>query len=58
LYYIAYVKSKKSTDYTGLESYVHEKLQDENTTWFPFNRAISLSDVNDENDEENMDEVV
>jgi hypothetical protein len=37
-----YLNSKDSTDYTGIESYVSDKLVEDDISWFPFNKAISL----------------
>ena len=34
MYYIAYLKWKKSDDYTGIESYVAEKLLKDDFTWY------------------------
>lgn len=33
--YIAYLKEKDSTDYTGIESYISEKLEENDVSWFP-----------------------
>lgn len=38
LYYIAYLKDKTQTEYTGIESYVADKLDKKEITWFPTNR--------------------
>jgi len=38
LYYIAYLKDKTPTEYTGIESYVADKLDKKEITWFPTNR--------------------
>ena len=35
LFYIAYIKSKDSTEFTGIESYVSEKVAQEDISWFP-----------------------
>ena len=55
IFYIAYLKSKVKTEYSGFESYVNEKLENYDITWFPLNRALSHSGKNDENKKE-MDE--
>jgi hypothetical protein len=38
LFYIAYLKDKDSTEYTGIESYVADKLKKEEINWFPLLR--------------------
>lgn len=35
LYYIAYIKDKPSTNYTGIETYVAECLKNNDISWFP-----------------------
>lgn len=42
LYYIAYLKWKDKQDYSGIESYVAEKLKDADLSWIPFNKAREL----------------
>jgi hypothetical protein len=34
-YYIAYLLEKKETDYTGLESFVRDKINNKDISWFP-----------------------
>ncbi|EGR30411.1 MIR domain protein [Ichthyophthirius multifiliis] len=43
LYYIAYLQDKKQTEYTGIESYVAEKIEKEEIGWFPINRALCMN---------------
>lgn len=35
LFYIAYLKDKDPTEYSGIESYVMDKIKNEDTSWFP-----------------------
>ena len=35
LFYIAYLRSKDETEYTGIESYVAGVIDKEENTWFP-----------------------
>lgn len=42
LFFIAYIKWKKETDYTGIESYVNQKYNQSEYDWFPFNKAREL----------------
>lgn len=36
LFYIAYLMQKNSSDYTGIESYVREKVEKQDISWFPY----------------------
>ena len=38
VFYIAYIKDKDDTEYTGIESYVADKLALDEITWFPTNK--------------------
>ena len=42
LYFIAYLKSKKRTDYTGIESYVMEQVDRNEDAWVPLKRGLSI----------------
>ncbi|EGR32968.1 MIR domain protein [Ichthyophthirius multifiliis] len=44
VFYLAYLKEKESTEYTGIESYVYEKLEQNDISWFPIQRATILID--------------
>ena len=35
LFYIAYLKDKDPTEYTGIESYVADKVDKDEIGWFP-----------------------
>ena len=35
LYYIGYLKDKKETELTGFESYVKDKIDNNDISWFP-----------------------
>lgn len=42
LYYIAYIHDKPTTEYTGIESYVSDKLAKRDNSWFPCGQALAL----------------
>lgn len=42
VFFIIYLNNKDTTEYTGIESYVSEKLVQDDIAWFPFNKAICL----------------
>ena len=42
IFYILYLKNKIKTEYSGFESYVASKLDSDDISWFPLNRALSL----------------
>ncbi len=44
LFYIAYVREKEPTEYTGIESYVADQLARNEIQWFPYYRALCLKD--------------
>lgn len=43
VYFIIYLNAKNPLDYNGTESYIAEKLEKEDLTWLPLNRAMGLS---------------
>lgn len=47
LFYIAYLNDKKKTEYTGIESYVSEKLEKDEISWFPTYKALCLKPSTD-----------
>eukprot|EP00828_Plagiopyla_frontata_P047805 TRINITY_DN8946_c0_g1_i2.p1 TRINITY_DN8946_c0_g1~~TRINITY_DN8946_c0_g1_i2.p1 ORF type:complete len:322 (+),score=24.70 TRINITY_DN8946_c0_g1_i2:130-1095(+) len=51
LYFIYHLQAKNSTEYNGIESYVHDKLKNDDSAWFPLNKAMSLSDSLENNEE-------
>jgi len=50
LFYIAYLKEKDVTEYTGIESYVHQQLLLGEINWLPINKALSLKSIEQEDD--------
>jgi len=48
LFYIAYVREKESTEYTGIESYVADQLERNEIQWFPHYRALCIKDDSNE----------
>lgn len=42
-----YLDYKDSTEYSGIESYINEKMTKFDYTWFPISRASVLKDEND-----------
>jgi len=40
IFYIAYLKDKERTEYTGLESYIAEQIDSSDTSWMPNHRAL------------------
>eukprot|EP01017_Pseudomicrothorax_dubius_P030078 TRINITY_DN3712_c0_g2_i1.p1 TRINITY_DN3712_c0_g2~~TRINITY_DN3712_c0_g2_i1.p1 ORF type:complete len:223 (-),score=53.58 TRINITY_DN3712_c0_g2_i1:43-648(-) len=50
IFYMAYLNEKDSNDFSGVETYVQQKIENGDNSWFPFNRAISLKDIEDEQD--------
>ena len=42
IFYIAYLKDKEVTEYGGIESYIWGKLKNQDQSWFPIYKALSL----------------
>jgi hypothetical protein len=42
LFFLLYLKHKDKTEYTGAETYVSQKHEDDDTTWIPEKQAMSL----------------
>ncbi|CAD8168125.1 unnamed protein product [Paramecium pentaurelia] len=45
VYFFAYLRWKEKTEYSGIESYVDQKLKEEDLCWVPFNQARELIDL-------------
>ncbi|CAD8059333.1 unnamed protein product [Paramecium primaurelia] len=52
VFFMAYLKYKDPTDYTGIEQFVWEKIQKKDLTWFPFNKARELQNLKQDEEEE------
>jgi len=44
LFYIGYLYDKDTTEFTGIESYVADKLEKEEISWFPTYKALCLKE--------------
>ncbi|KRX08878.1 MIR motif [Pseudocohnilembus persalinus] len=53
IFYIGYLEFKDPNDYMGIESYVHQKLKNNDTSWFPFNKSRDVQSLDDEDIQEN-----
>lgn len=38
VFFLAYLKEKDETEYTGIESYISDKVKNQELNWFPFSR--------------------
>ena len=45
LFYISYLRDKEVTEYTGIESYIAEKLKNYDQSWFPIHKALGLQNM-------------
>lgn len=45
IFYISYIRDKEVTEYTGIESYIYEKLKNYDNSWFPINKAMGLQNM-------------
>ncbi len=41
-FFISYLKFKEKTEYSGFESYVAQKLEADDISWFPLHKLIKL----------------
>lgn len=48
IFFLAYLKDKPSTEFSGFESYVAEMNEKNDISWFPLNQALTLSNTDDE----------
>ena len=44
LFFLAYLSKKDPNEFTGIESYIQEKIENNDLNWFPFNKARELKD--------------
>lgn len=51
MYFIAFLIDKDPGEYTGIESYIREKLETEDLGWFPKFRSLSLKAMEEEGEE-------
>lgn len=61
LYFLYGLRNKDSTEYTGIESYVHNMIEKDNVGWIPILRSISAMEEEEEEmngAEEKLDELV
>jgi len=47
-----HLNTKDSSDYTGIESYVTEKLNEQDYSWIPRQKALCLQNSQEANEEE------
>ena len=53
-FFIGYLKSKDQTDFTGIESYVNQQLQNGEINWFPKFKALCMKQNNQNNKAEGL----
>ena len=46
------MQNKDKLEYNGTESYIYDKLQSDDLSWFPIQRALSLSHKTFDDDED------
>jgi len=57
LYYMVYLNMKDPLEYNGTESYVYDKYDRNDLSWFPIQRAMCFAD-NKQEDEENLNAII
>jgi len=48
VFYKAYLNFKEKTEFNGYESYVHDKIEKNDISWFPIKRAKAMLDGEDD----------
>ena len=51
---MTHIKEKNSSDYNGIESYIFEKWEEEDISWFPIGRALDLKEDESEEDHKGL----
>ena len=49
VFYIAYLRDKEVTEYTGIESYIAERLNNYDNSWIPIGKALGLKNIDIDN---------
>ena len=52
LFFIAYLKEKDPTELTGIEQFIIDKVEKQDLSWFPFNKARELEGMGEDEEEE------
>ena len=47
LFYIYYIKKEAQTEYSGVDSYVSDKLKSEDIFWIPIGKSLALNQLED-----------
>ncbi|ESN99327.1 hypothetical protein HELRODRAFT_162850 [Helobdella robusta] len=58
IFFFIHLHDTKKSDYTALELYVHKLLLQEKNDFFPLNRALSLSAMDEDSTESKVDELL
>ena len=57
-YYYAYLSSKDQNSFSGLESYVWSKIESDDTSWLPNQKALFLQSDSQEGEDRSHEELV
>jgi len=52
MYFLVYLETKDKFEYNGTESYIYDKIEADDLSWFPIQRAKSLSEATQEEKED------
>jgi len=50
IFYIAFLKWKQSTEYDGTETYISDKIDNQDFGWFPILKSLSVEEEVEEED--------
>ena len=48
VYYLYYLKKKDKTEFTGVDSYVHNMIERDDHNWIPIEKALAIYQLDDE----------
>lgn len=58
IYFMYHLRKKDVTDYNGIESFVSEKLKQDDNSWFPLLKAMTIADEGEEDVEQVLNQEI
>jgi len=54
IFYIAFLEWKQTTEYDGTESYIMNKINNGDFSWFPIKKSLSVEEEEDSKDKKTV----
>ena len=54
IFYIAFLEWKQQTEYDGTESYIMDKIDNADFSWFPIKKSLSVEEEEDTKDKKTV----